>query len=94
MAIEREQLAWLHKTSSKHRGLIEASLKCGCFYCGMGFPSSAIKEWTDGGQTAFCPGCGVDSVLPGQVNKDILDAMRQRWFEESADVPSQDNGSR
>jgi hypothetical protein len=28
------------------------------------FDVREIEEWIDGGQTALCPHCGIDSVLP------------------------------
>ena len=61
-----------HKHSSKHRAEIEASTRCGCFFCFRTFHSAEIKVWTDGNQTALCPRCGVDSVI-GSASKHRLD---------------------
>lgn len=57
------QYAEAHKRSSQHRGEIEASTQCACFFCFKRFPPTAIKAWIDANQTALCPGCGVDAVL-------------------------------
>lgn len=68
----------IHKFSSQHRELIEASDRAGCFYCGQEFAPSEIVDWVDlppgsdvaledelaHGVTALCPRCGIDSVLP------------------------------
>jgi hypothetical protein len=75
----------LHDKSDHHRGAVLSSTQCGCFYCLRTFPPAAIKEWVerDGGETALCPFCSVDSVLPGS-EVDLTDAMllsmQQRWF--------------
>lgn len=61
-----------HKHSSHHRAEIEASARCGCFFCFRTFASADIKTWTDSNQTALCPGCGVDSVI-GSASKHRLD---------------------
>jgi hypothetical protein len=58
-----ELLADAHKHASKHRVEVEASGRCGCFFCFKTFPPSAIKSWVDANQTALCPSCGVDSVI-------------------------------
>jgi hypothetical protein len=52
-----------HKHSSRHRAEIEASERCGCFFCFRSFASVEIKTWIDANQTALCPRCGVDSVI-------------------------------
>lgn len=62
------------KISFKNRKLIEKSgtpvypgksipAFCGCYYCCRTFSASEIKEWTDRGETALCPKCGIDSVV-------------------------------
>lgn len=61
-----------HKHSSHHRAEIEASARCGCFFCFRTFRCADIKAWTDGNQTALCPACGVDSVI-GSASKHRLD---------------------
>lgn len=54
----------------------------GCFYCITIYGSSEIKEWIDGGQTALCPHCGIDSVLPieGKPKVGFLMEMKRYWF--------------
>lgn len=75
----------LHGKSIQHRAAVEASQQCGCFCCLRLFSPSAIKEWVkrDGDQTAICPFCSVDSVLPGsevELTDAMLLSMQQRWF--------------
>lgn len=82
------ELEGLHRRSSRHRPQILGSEMCGCFYCCSTFPSTTIKEWIDDrdgvGQTALCPRCGIDSVLPlervDQVSAELLGRMHMYWF--------------
>jgi hypothetical protein len=54
-----------HRLSFKNKRRLPS--KCACFCCLRKFPLSAIREWTDDGQTALCPKCTVDSVVPARV---------------------------
>jgi hypothetical protein len=38
-------------------------INAGCFYCLKRYPVSQITEYTDGGRTAICPHCSIDSVV-------------------------------
>jgi hypothetical protein len=73
-----------HDASSLHRSAVERSARCGCFYCLHVFSPDAIVEWTDDDQTAICPHCGIDSVLPEAagfpIDKEFLSAMQAHWF--------------
>jgi hypothetical protein len=73
-----------HKLSSLHRGAIQASKVCGCFYCLSTFNPEFIKEWTDSNRTALCPKCGIDSVLPESdmyiLDFEFLHQMYEVWF--------------
>jgi hypothetical protein len=73
-----------HKHSTHHRAEIEASPRCGCFFCFRTFRSSDIKAWIDASQTALCPTCGVDSVIGSASNHRLDDAflrgMHARFF--------------
>jgi hypothetical protein len=64
-----------HKHSSQHRAEIEASPRCGCFFCFRTFPRTDIHAWTDANQTALCPRCGVDSVIGSASNHRLDDAF-------------------
>jgi hypothetical protein len=77
-----EKLQQTHHDSSRHRALIERSKLVGCFYCRQTFPPSEIKGWIDDGETAVCPKCGIDSILPDSVDlsPDFLRAMYDHWF--------------
>jgi len=61
-----------------------ASERCGCFYCMKTFLSAEIEEWTDNEQTAFCPRCGIDSVIGSKsgylITPEFLEEMNRYWF--------------
>ncbi len=64
-----------HKHASRHRQEIEASARCGCFFCFRTFGQAEIKVWIDANQTALCPKCGVDSVLGSASNHRLDDTF-------------------
>lgn len=79
-----------HEFSSENRPALEKDKRCGCFYCGRIFDPVEIKEWikldsqTDASATAFCPYCGIDSVIGESsgypITTDFLREMHQYWF--------------
>lgn len=70
--------------ASRHRGALEASTRCACFFCFRAFAPSEIKAWIDADTTALCPGCGVDAVLGNASIASIADGflrkMHQHYF--------------
>jgi hypothetical protein len=81
--------AQLH--ASKHRAEVEASSRCGCYFCFRTFPPSSIVKWIDAEQTALCPSCGVDSVLGGasshRLDDRFLRAMHGHFFNVRSKMP-------
>lgn len=74
-----------HQHSIRHRQEIESSERCGCFYCLAEFEPDAITDWVDeGGVTALCPKCGIDSVIGSAsgfpITGDLLKRMNAHWF--------------
>lgn len=81
---EEARLKKLHAYSSHNRELVERARQCHCFYCRATVESSEITDFTDQGQTAICPRCGVDAILPDSI-EESLDAntiaeMNKYWF--------------
>lgn len=68
------------KLASRNRYAILATDTVSCYCCIRTLPSEAITHWVDQQQTAFCPNCGVDSIIPGAVPTELLAAMCERWF--------------
>ncbi|MBI6885091.1 cytoplasmic protein [Pseudomonas putida] len=73
-----------HKHSKNHRQEILMSHSCSCFYCLESFSPNEIIDWTDNGQTAFCPKCEVDAVIGSASGIDLsnstLRQMHEHWF--------------
>jgi hypothetical protein len=73
--------AFVH--ASKHRVALEASDRCGCFFCFRTFTTAEIRSWVDGNQTALCPHCGIDSVIGSascHIGDQFLRRMHQHHF--------------
>ena len=73
-----------HSFCKNHRAQIEASDRCGCFYCLSVFSPADITEWVDLDTTALCPRCGIDSVIGSAsgapVDSAFLSRMNEHWF--------------
>lgn len=54
--------------------------ECSCYFCIRSFKVAEITDWADEGQTAKCPHCDVDSLIPGRWSEADLRAMHERWF--------------
>jgi len=52
--------------------------KVGCFHCLKIFESKEIVSYTDQGETALCPFCEVDAVIP---DTDNLEEIKKYWFD-------------
>jgi len=66
--------------SFKNSDKITDEIDCGCYFCMNTFKGVEIEDWADGGQTALCPHCHVDSVIPNETNENILARAAERWF--------------
>lgn len=79
-----KQLVKLHKCATYNRKDIQQSDTCGCFYCKNIFYAGDITEWTDNGETAICPHCGVDSVICNKkeytITPEDLDLLNRYYF--------------
>ncbi len=78
-----------HKFCSNNREMLENDRICGCFYCRMTYATSHITDWIDGGNTARCPFCGIDSVIPESagypLSSEFLRIMNEYWFTAPSD---------
>jgi hypothetical protein len=84
MELSISQQWQLHVQSSSHRKEILAAKAIGCFYCEKIFSPAQILEWIDDNNTALCPFCGKDSVIPlnfsPDIGKELLLKMKEYWF--------------
>lgn len=81
---KESQLKKLHAYSSHNKELIEKANKCYCFYCKSSMEKSDIKCYIDNGQTALCPKCQIDAIVPDSiedaVDEQIISEMNEYWF--------------
>lgn len=63
-----------------NREAVLAAERASCFQCLRVFPSVEITKWIDRDRTAVCPHCGIDSILPGEVDQKTLAQLNDRWF--------------
>ena len=67
--------------SLHNREACKATSTSGCYFCIRVFPSADISEFTDAAHdTALCPNCGMDAVLPGVTDPSLLSAAHLKWF--------------
>lgn len=72
------------KLAMRNKSEIEFADKCGCYSCMQIFDAKKINKWTDGGETALCPLCSVDSVIANGIGFDLTETnlrkANQYWF--------------
>lgn len=72
------------RRSIRNKGDLDNTSKCGCYYCKEIFSPSEITEWCDAGETAICPHCGIDAVIPEspdfKITESMLDEANEEWF--------------
>jgi hypothetical protein len=66
--------------SFKNKKSLKENTVASCFCCCKSFKVESIKEWCDHGETALCPLCGIDSVLPGKVDEEVLKVFCEQSF--------------
>jgi len=65
----------LHTCSVNNTALCHSSSRCGCFYCLKKCSPKNITEYWDLGQTATCPYCHLDTVLPSSPEAVITEKL-------------------
>ena len=81
---EEARLNKLQAYSSHNRAMVEASERCYCYYCKSSMESGEIVDYSDEGQTAKCPNCGSETVIPDSVDEPVdekvIIQMNEYWF--------------
>ena len=80
MCMEGEDLKAAHRAAFCNREDVVASEEVSCFHCLRISPKEGVVAWTDAGETALCPHCGIDAVLPGRVDSAFLTRMSEYHF--------------
>lgn len=73
-------LAAIADVAFGNRQALDCFEQAGCYGCLEVFKPSEIRSWTDDGQTALCPRCGIDSVVPGLTDLKRLEAACAVWL--------------
>ena len=68
------------KKSLFNRETVKESTICGCFFCMNVYLSEQVVDWCDKGQTAICPHCEIDSVIPGETDTNFLQELCEKYF--------------
>lgn len=80
MIVERQ----LPLFSMRNKNLQSISNNAGCYYCCKIFESKSVINYTDEGETALCPHCGIDAVIFDctnfQMNVENLQKAKKYWF--------------
>jgi len=83
----KQKLKDIGRYSLNNKTAIGKSEVCGCYYCCRTFMPLEIIEWIDSNNTALCPRCGIDSVLPSYItgidtitDSEFLNDMHEYWF--------------
>ena len=73
----------LRARSMNNRGALLDSRQCGCFFCLKMYKPDQITRWLHE-ETALCPYCNVDAVIPESTDYELDDslllAMKEYWF--------------
>lgn len=80
-----EEWQAIHKFSFENRKACMMSAIVGCFHCLALVGPHEITEWVKdkNGQTAVCPRCGIDSMIPSHshsVDEALLKRMQDYSF--------------
>lgn len=69
---------------------IKKAKMAACYYCCEVYSVNEVTEFLEDEKTAFCPKCGVDSVLPDNAGYDFdqqtLIELHNYWFEKTASL--------
>lgn len=69
--------------SFHNKNSLQEAKKVACYYCCKRFNFEEIKDFTDGGLTAICPQCGIDSLIPDEdenLSDEFLKECSEYWF--------------
>lgn len=80
---------YIHSFCFENKEFLRSSEINVCFYCMQKVRFEDIEEWIEersGKESAICPHCGIDSVVPYKVDgmyeldDKMLDEMHKYWF--------------
>lgn len=69
-----------NEMSFKNAHLIDDDTDCSCYYCRSNYKGSEIRDYIDDDETAMCPRCKLDTVLPEKNTKERLEELYKENF--------------
>lgn len=82
--MDKTYLKKLHQYCTNNKKLISKANKCYCFFCMKEMKSEEIVDYLSVEETAICPYCGIDSIIPDSINDEvnitIIKEMNKYWF--------------
>jgi len=83
------------KFSIHNRAEINDDTKCGCYFCLRVCIGSEIEEWVDiSCDTAICPHCNIDSLLPNITDENLLQLAHEKYFTGKSNENNNNNAIR
>lgn len=79
--IHQNMLIRLHSQTRYNSTKLSKKLIGSCCNCGSKVAVSEIVDWCDSGNTAICPICDVDSIIPGNINLKIINEISLMYFQ-------------
>lgn len=68
----------------KNKQFVETSQTCGCYHCLKVIQTKDIEFWTDDDETALCPKCTLDTLIPEStgipIDQESLVAIKNHWL--------------
>jgi hypothetical protein len=72
------------KLAMHNKSVLANVTECACYHCRKVFVPGEIQEWTDKDDTAVCPYCFIDAVIPvysaEEKDDEFLVKLNEYWF--------------
>ena len=72
------------KYATSNRDELKKSQMAGCYYCCSVFKAAEVVNFLAEENTAMCPKCGIDSVIPETagypLTVEVLEELHRYWF--------------
>ena len=70
--------------ATSNKVALQQSDKAGCYYCKKIYDASLVIDFLESEETALCPKCGTDSVIPSKSPIELtaknLAELNRHWF--------------
>lgn len=81
---QKRRIEKTHAYCKNNKELIIKANKCYCFHCKKIMESNEVVSFIDNKDTALCPYCGVDAIIPDsideKIDEELIEDMNKYWF--------------